>query len=135
MNAEEKKAYMDEYREKNREVLKEKAKARYELNREKRDAYTRDYHDKHRDEHNEASNTRKHEHKVKCITYKGGHCVRCTLGYNGENAAVFHFHHVNPDEKDCNIAAMRNWEDTLVELDKCIMLCANCHALVHGGKY
>lgn len=71
--------------------------------------------------------------KRKAIAYKGGKCECC--GYRGCEA-VFDFHHLNPDEKDFAIAHRghaRSWEDVKVELDKCIMVCANCHREIHAG--
>ena len=48
------------------------------------------------------------------------------------------FHHVNPREKSFSIgvALSRNYKMELVkaELEKCIVLCRNCHAKAHNGK-
>jgi len=69
--------------------------------------------------------------KVKAIEYKGGSCERC--GYNKSTRAL-NFHHLNPDEKDFMISDngnLRSWDKIKVELDKCIMLCANCHMEEH----
>lgn len=65
--------------------------------------------------------------KQKAIDYKGGKCEKC--GYNKCNAAL-EFHHLNPDEKDFAIGSnghCRKWETIKSELDKCIMVCSNCH--------
>lgn len=68
--------------------------------------------------------------KIRCLEYKGGKCEIC--GYNKSKRAL-HFHHVNPDEKDFSLAKYRtrSWETTKVELDKCRLVCANCHAELH----
>ena len=68
------------------------------------------------------------------IEYKGGKCKIC--GYNKYNGAL-EFHHLNSDEKDF-IIGDRNlptseWPLIQKELDKCILLCSNCHREVHGG--
>jgi hypothetical protein len=68
--------------------------------------------------------------KVKAVAYKGGKCIDC--GYN-RCVAALQFHHPNGD-KDFGIAAKgatRSWEKVVVELDKCVLLCANCHAERH----
>lgn len=63
--------------------------------------------------------------KEKAVLYKGGKCVIC--GYNKCFRAL-DFHHKNPKEKDFNISfGIKKWENTKKELDKCILVCANCH--------
>ena len=46
------------------------------------------------------------------------------------------FHHLDPSKKDFGLSMRgltRSWEKMRTELDKCILLCANCHAEVHEG--
>jgi predicted HNH restriction endonuclease len=48
----------------------------------------------------------------------------------------FDFHHLDPAEKDFSIAKVTKLhfgEAIFAELDKCALLCANCHREVHGG--
>lgn len=73
---------------------------------------------------------RKRMHKRKAIEYKGGACVNC--GYNKSDAAL-HFHHVVKENKSFEIAQnlSRNWDSLKSELDKCILLCMNCHLEAH----
>lgn len=68
--------------------------------------------------------------KKQAIKYKGGKCNRC--GYNKCDAAL-HFHHLNSEEKDQHCNLMRSWSLDKIksELDKCELLCANCHAEEH----
>lgn len=71
--------------------------------------------------------------KSLCVKYKGGECIIC--GYNKYQGAL-EFHHMNPDDKEFNISHMRKYSfDDLVkyELDKCVLLCANCHREVENG--
>lgn len=74
--------------------------------------------------------------KKKCVDYKGGKCVSCNL--ISENVAVYDFHHLDPTKKDFEIQsaaiASLSWETIVVELDKCSLLCSNCHRLEHS-KY
>jgi len=69
--------------------------------------------------------------KNDAIKYKGGKCVIC--GYNKCNEAL-DFHHLNPDKKDFNISHIksRTLNSLISELDKCILLCSNCHRELHG---
>lgn len=69
--------------------------------------------------------------KHKAVEYKGGCCQRC--GYN-KYAEVLEFHHRDPCEKDFAISSKnhaRSWNIVKAELDKCDLLCANCHREVH----
>ncbi len=67
--------------------------------------------------------------KLRAIAYKGGACQIC--GYNKAVRAL-QFHHLIPGEKDFNISrASKSWQSIKTELDKCILLCSNCHAEVH----
>ena len=71
--------------------------------------------------------------KLEAVKYLGGKCVRC--GYN-RNVAALVFHHPDPSQKEFAISAKgltRSWEKVKLELDKCILLCANCHAEVHNS--
>lgn len=75
--------------------------------------------------------------KVQCIIYKGSKCVHCDLLYDGTNGMVFDFHHVDPSTKSFQI--LTKGPKTLVgqkeELDKCILLCANCHREEHSEAF
>jgi len=67
--------------------------------------------------------------KVELVEYKGGKCEHC--GYN-KSVRALTFHHLDPTKKDFAISG-KSWSmDKLTkEVDKCIMLCANCHAEEH----
>ena len=61
------------------------------------------------------------------IEYKGGKCAICK--YNTCIQAL-EFHHIDSDDKDFGISAKgytRSWDGVKKELDKCVLLCANCH--------
>lgn len=67
------------------------------------------------------------------VEYKGNKCQCC--GYNNCLDAL-EFHHLNPNEKDFNISdrdLTYDWEKIKNELDKCILVCANCHREIHAG--
>jgi hypothetical protein len=71
--------------------------------------------------------------KQDAINYKGGCCQKC--GYNKYNGAL-EFHHIDPTQKDFTIAHLKltTFNETIKkELDKCILVCANCHREIHGG--
>ena len=58
-------------------------------------------------------------------------CAKCgeSRGY------VLDYHHLNPEEKETTIARMTSnkykLEDIQKEVEKCIVLCANCHREFH----
>ena len=71
--------------------------------------------------------------KYEAIMAHGGKCECC--GYD-KNLAVLEFHHINPDEKEFQID-MRHFSNTSIEklqleLNKCKLLCANCHREEHN---
>lgn len=73
--------------------------------------------------------------KQQAIDYKGGCCESC--GFNMHPAAL-QFHHTDPLTKDVSWdkLRLRAWNKIQTELDKCQLLCANCHAIVHStSKY
>jgi hypothetical protein len=49
--------------------------------------------------------------------------------------AALDFHHKDPAKKDPNWRLMRNWtfERIKDELEKCLLVCRNCHAEIHYG--
>jgi hypothetical protein len=71
--------------------------------------------------------------KEMAVMYKGGACETC--GYDRDVTAL-DFHHIEEDTKDFGIGSKgytRSWEKVKEELDKCIMVCANCHREIHSG--
>lgn len=67
------------------------------------------------------------------VEYKGNGCNVC--GYNRCINAL-EFHHLDPTKKDFGISAKgyaRSWEKVKKEIDKCVLLCANCHREFHAG--
>lgn len=67
--------------------------------------------------------------KIKAVNYKGGKCCRC--GYN-KCLSSLHLHHTDPTEKEFTISSKSySWERIKEELNKCILLCANCHGEEH----
>lgn len=76
--------------------------------------------------------------KLKAMAFLGNQCELCGLKYNDENAPIFEFDHLNPTEKQFTVSRMMNilpWEKVIKELEKCRLLCANCHNQHHGGKW
>lgn len=79
----------------------------------------------------EAVKRRRVKVKQMAVDYKGGKCESC--GYDKCHAAL-EFHHTDPTQKDFAIGPTTHnkaWTVVQAELDKCLMLCANCHREEH----
>lgn len=68
--------------------------------------------------------------KKMSVDYLGGKCIRC--GYD-KSIWALEFHHKNPTDKDFTISnyGTRSWEKLKNEIDKCILVCSNCHREIH----
>lgn len=64
--------------------------------------------------------------------YKGGSCQLC--GY-GDCLRSLDFHHMDPDQKEFHFGGKHNygWDRLRAELDKCVLLCRNCHGEVENA--
>lgn len=85
----------------------------------------------------EVPRLRRRDLKILCIEYLDGKCVHCD--YEG-HPAPFDFHHTNPDNKTFGVSTYicehrgklegipQELKD---ELDKCELVCSNCHRIIH----
>lgn len=78
--------------------------------------------------------TFRQKNKERAVKYKGGKCVKC--GYD-KCIIALEFHHIDPKEKDFSPSSNMNksWEKIKLELDKCILVCSNCHREIHYNLY
>lgn len=151
---------IEEYRRKNREKIKqrrlEKGRDRTKENASRRERYKTDpvYRAKKIEERknrkpvdktdpnyikkmqeiNQEYRTKRMALKKQCISYLGDKCLHCK---NEFHPNVYDFHHKNPEEKEINISILMDKEKCKMterlkqELDKCELLCSNCHRIVH----
>jgi transposase-like protein len=71
--------------------------------------------------------------KRRLVEEAGGCCTLCGFA---RHPAALHFHHVDPSTKEFHLAHQgisRSIRRMRAEAAKCILLCANCHALVEAG--
>jgi len=79
------------------------------------------------------------EIKRKLVILKGNKCEMCEKEFP---LACYDFHHRDPKTKDMElkdlIRIFHKEEDNiylLEELEKCDLLCSNCHRIAHHGDY
>ena len=77
-------------------------------------------------------NARRIKLKDRMIEYKGGQCIHC--GYC-RSVQALEFHHRNPATKKFVLSGShcRRWEIIKKELDKCDLVCSNCHREIGAG--
>jgi len=72
--------------------------------------------------------------KIKAVNYKGGKCEIC----GEKDFFKLCFHHKNPEEKEYRISKLIKdacWPSVVKEIDKCQLLCNNCHIELHTSLY
>jgi len=113
---------------KEKKLLHSQCKSCYNRKRKSKEHYN-----KYKNEYLERINKRKaikiNENRQKLLEYFKEHsCIKC-----GEtNPIVLEFDHRDEKDKKRGIATMMtsyNWETILVEIEKCDVLCANCHRI------
>lgn len=79
----------------------------------------------------------KKQGKLKAVQYKGGKCENPECGYNKCTRAL-EFHHVF-GKPDFHISGLergkKTWEEVKAEVDKCLLVCSNCHREIHDGMH
>lgn len=72
------------------------------------------------------------QRKVRAIKMEKG-CIKC--GFNNHQAAL-EFHHRDPRDKKFRLSESRNysWKAVEIEMAKCDVMCANCHAILEHEK-
>jgi hypothetical protein len=77
------------------------------------------------------SNSRKNK-KIKAVEYMGGKCIVCNYD---KCISALSFHHIEPHEKEFGFSSnlTKPFEVLKIELNKCIIVCSNCHSEIHAG--
>lgn len=71
--------------------------------------------------------------KQRAVEYLGNACADCGGTFH---QSVYDFHHKDVTAKEFapSYALLLKWDKVKAELDKCVMLCANCHRLRHYAQ-
>ncbi len=115
--------YLREYHLKNKEKRNARSKEHYYNNVEEIREQKKRYYQKHREEYSTRQKEKRRENKIKCIEYLGGKCMKCGTTDRLE------FDHIDRTTKKYVIASRVNnkWDNLKEELDKCQLLCVDCH--------
>lgn len=79
--------------------------------------------------------------RAQLYQYKGNRCSACGLSVqdmiqrHGTFKRMFELHHIDPSKKDenyNNLIKQNLSSKQINEIDKCVLLCRNCHGLVHA---
>ena len=77
--------------------------------------------------------SRRKNTKLKLVEGFGSICSCCGLI---DAPLVYDFHHLDPNTKDFGLSykgSTRSFDKLKIEVDKCILLCKNCHAEIHAA--
>jgi hypothetical protein len=90
-------------------------------------------HQQHKNICNTCRTTRSRQNKKRrAVEYMGGKCIVCNYD---KCIAALHFHHIEPHDKEFGFSSnmTKPFEVLQIELNKCIIVCSNCHSEVHAG--
>ena len=88
---------------------------------------------KNKSKENEQKQIKRNTKTQQIVDYMGGCCIVC--GYNKSNYAM-ECHHTDPTQKEHTISQLKykKWETILKEIEKCVLVCSNCHRDIHTNK-
>lgn len=123
----------EKYRKANPEPYRLAAKKYYHANKAKAAVRAKAWREKNKEYVRIKQRERSREHKLEAIEYLGGKCAKCNQTWH---PSQYEFHHTNPLDKDGDPSKMLQLkrERLFAELDKCILVCANCHRFIHHGE-
>jgi heterodisulfide reductase subunit B len=101
------------------------------VRKKKHAEYSATYYSKNKDKHKALSKAYRAMAKEKWVVFKNTlSCTQCGFSHS----AALDFHHTDPDKKENIISKLVSegrFSAAMEELQKCIVLCANCHRVHH----
>jgi len=104
------------------------------ITKEKRAEYDKKYYSRHRDKRLELNNSWRNRRVEWFRNFKK--TLKCSV-CGESNSNCIQFHHKEPSKKEINIStAARTYrqERLLKEIEKCEILCIDCHSKIHYQK-
>jgi len=125
-----KQLYRREYYQKNKEKAKAQISARYLSKKKELLEYQRAYRQQNRQLVTDKNRAKRKQRLLDAITLLGGKCSICSQIHD---PCVYDFHHTDPTQKDFTIGEnmLVSKERFFSEINKCILVCANCHRIIH----
>lgn len=71
--------------------------------------------------------------REKLVAYIRAHKIKCER-CGEDHPAVLDFHHVDPSTKELTVAQATSRKKVALEVEKCIVLCSNCHRKFHWDE-
>ena len=145
---EEKLAYHKRWYRENIEKQRIKNKLYYADHKEKLAAQARLYYKANKEEiaiakefkrkakavkHQQAKQLRLKARSLMIFQYKGSKCAHCSL-HEPDHLEIYDYHHVDPATKLYMISDVikGSLDKLMIEVDKCLLLCAHCHRKEHA---
>lgn len=113
----------------------EKKKARdkeyYNQNKEKIKTRSKEYYQENRDKVLAREANRREEAKKIIAKARDAPCEDCGIKYP---PCVMQFHHLDPSTKKGDVGSTGSPTTAQKEIEKCVVICANCHCIRHDAK-
>lgn len=123
------------YRKEHGDQMRARNREHYAKNRADYAARSKKSREKNKEKISKRGRARHGALKARFVGLAGGCCQRC--GYD-EFTSGMDFHHVDGQTKQVRPSSTINSGDfdaTFLELDKCALLCRNCHQAFHGNDW
>ena len=128
------KAARQAYYQRNREAILAEGRLKYQRNKEQLLDYQREYRKENAESIRARTRKKRHSRLLLGIEMLGGCCAKCKGVFD---PCQYDFHHTDPTQKEFTIGEnlLVGKERFINEINKCILLCANCHRLEHKENY
>ena len=125
-------AYKKKYYEKNKEVVKAYQKQYRQDNKGAIVAYKKKHQQDNKEELATKAKSLRDARSLEVFEYKGGACEHCSVR-ELDYLAMYDYHHIDPTTKLYTVSSIMNgpMDRIMAEVDKCLLLCANCHRKEH----